>query len=80
MLLFIIEDMTYLPAMDLEKISVNDVLAAVRIEMSERNNILKRIEALSEIDAIMTRIDEAVYRSVENETLKDLVIPGVRRQ
>ena len=80
MILMVSEDMSYLPAMDLEKITVNDILAAVRIETGERNGILKRIEALSAIDAVMARIDEAVYRSVENETLKDFVIPGVHRQ
>ena len=80
MLLMVSEDMSYLPAMDLEKISLNHILAAVRIETGERNGILKRIEALSEIDAIMARIDEAGYRSVENETLKDLVIRGIHRQ
>jgi membrane protein len=80
MLLMVSEDMSYLPAMDLEKISLNHILAAVRIETGERNGILKRIEELSEIDAIMARIDEAGYRSVENETLKDLVIRGIHRQ
>lgn len=68
------EDSTYLPARDIETITVNEILSAVRIEVGEKDGLLKRVGARPEIEVLFSRIDEAGYRSIEKETLKQLVL------
>jgi len=67
------EPPAYLPAKDLETISIGEILDVVRISGDEALAGNKFI-AIPEVDGLISQIDDALYRSVENKTLKSLII------
>jgi membrane protein len=66
------EPPAYLPAKDLESISIREILDAVRISGDEALAGNKFI-AIPEVDDLISHTDDALYRSVKNKTLKSLI-------
>ena len=69
------EPPAYLPAKDLETISIREILDVVRISEDEALAGNKFI-AIPKVDGMISQMDDALYQSVKNETLKDLIISG----
>lgn len=67
------EPLAYLPAKDLETISIREILDVVRISGDESLAGNKFI-AIPEVDSLISQADDALYRSVKNKTLKSLII------
>jgi len=67
------EPPAYLPAKDLETISISEILDAVRISSDETLAGNKFI-AIPEVDGLINQTDDALYQSVKNKTLKSLII------
>ncbi|MDX1501988.1 MAG: YhjD/YihY/BrkB family envelope integrity protein [Thermoanaerobaculia bacterium] len=70
------EDDRYLPARALEKISVSDILEAVRAADEGPLSSPSRMPAEESVDALERRIEEAVHQAVGEATLRDLVLAG----
>jgi membrane protein len=69
------ETPAYLPAKDLETISIGEILGAVRISGEEALAGGKLI-AIPEVDRLIGQTDDALYQSVKNKTLKSLIASG----
>jgi len=67
------EPPAYLPAKDLETISIKEILDAARISGDEALAGNKFI-AIPEVDILISQADDALYQSVQNKTLKSLII------
>jgi membrane protein len=67
------EPPAYLPAKDLETISIREILDAVRISGDEVFAGNKFI-TIPEVDRLISQTDDALYLSVKNKTLKSLII------
>ena len=65
----------YLPAKDLETISIGEILDAVRTSGDEALAGIKLI-AIPEVEHLISRTDDALYQSVKNRTLKSLLASG----
>ena len=63
----------YLPAKDLDVISVREILDIVRQDGEEMLAGSKFI-AVPAVDTLTQRIDKAVYQAVEHETLRSLIV------
>jgi len=65
----------YFPARDLEMITVKEVIDAVRTSREGDGNKAEAILEIPEIDVIMKKIEEGIAGSLENATVKTLVLP-----
>ena len=63
----------YLPAKDLETIFIKEILEVARISGDEAL-AGNKFMAIPEVDGLISRTDDALYLSVKNKTLKDLII------
>jgi membrane protein len=68
------EPPAYLPARDMETISLKQLIDAVRTGEKEALTVEKKILSKQEVDRFMKKMDDALADSAGNETLKDLVI------
>ena len=68
------EPPAYLPAKDLEVITLNEIISAVRISGEETHGTSKSLASIPEIDDIMKHIEQAITLSLDKQTLKDLVL------
>ncbi|GMT46807.1 MAG: hypothetical protein IEMM0007_0373 [bacterium] len=64
----------YLPARDIEKIKLKDLLGCVRTAGEDTCSIEERFHSVSEVDRVMKRVDNAIGAALAEETLKDLVL------
>jgi membrane protein len=67
------EPPAYLPARDLEAITLNDIISAVRVSGKDAPISGKSLAAIPAVDDIMKHIEDAISLSLEKQTLKDLV-------
>jgi len=65
---------TYLPAYDLETLSLHDIIFAIRESGENKSHSLKHLAAESSVIQIQTEIDESIKLSLKGKTLKDLSI------
>ncbi|MGI9534255.1 MAG: YhjD/YihY/BrkB family envelope integrity protein [Thermodesulfobacteriota bacterium] len=64
---------TYLPARDLELISLKEIIYTARTNEQSEMFIDKTGKSLSDVDSILKNIDLSINESLENKSLKDLV-------
>ncbi len=64
----------YLPARDIEKIKLKDLLGSVRTAGEDSCSIEERFHSVSEVDQVMKRVDKAIGAALGEETLKALVL------
>lgn len=70
------EPPAYLPAKDLETITLNEIVGAVRVA-GDGTNVSDRTPVLiPAVEGVMKHIEDAIYASLENRTLKDLILTG----
>lgn len=67
------EPPAYLPAKDLEMITLNEIIRAVRISGEDTHISAKSLASVPEVDVIIKYIEEAITLSLDKQTLKDLV-------
>lgn len=67
------EPAAYLPAKDLEMITLNEIINAVRIAGEDTHASSRSLASIPEINRIMTHIEQAIAISLDKQTLKDLV-------
>jgi len=65
---------TYLPAYDLETLSLHDIIFAIRESGENKSHSLKHIGFESSVIQIQQEIDESIEQSLKDKTLKDLSI------
>ena len=65
---------TFLPAYDLQTISLHDIVSAIRSSGESRRNSLDNLQIETDVKAIQTDIDAAVEASLKHKTLKDLSV------
>jgi len=70
---------SYLPARDTDKISVYDILNALRCMSEDTLEMKKQTMANPAIDHLTQAIDEAILHSVQARTLRDLIIDENQR-
>jgi membrane protein len=68
------EPPAYLPARDLEMITLNEIISAVRISGEDAHSASRSLSSIPEVDGIMQHIDDAITSSLGAQTLKDLVL------
>jgi len=64
---------TYIPAKDLELISLEEIINVSRTNQQSENFINKTETNLKEVDRVLNDIDTSIYESLEKMSLKDLV-------
>lgn len=64
---------TYIPAKDLELISLEEIINVSRTNQQSENFISKTETNLKEVDRVLNDIDTSIYESLEKMSLKDLV-------
>lgn len=67
------EPPAYLPAKDLETITLNEIISAVRLSGEDSHSSSKSIASIPEVDGVMKHIEQAITLSLDKQTLKDLV-------
>jgi membrane protein len=67
------EPPAYLPAKELESITLNEIISAVRISGEDSHVASKSLASIPEINGIMKHIEQAIALSLDKQTLKDLV-------
>lgn len=67
------EPPAFLPAKDLDTITLNEIISAVRISGEETHGASKSLVSMPEINGIMKHIEQAIILSLDKQTLKDLV-------
>ncbi len=67
------EPPAYLPGKDLERITLNEIIASVRISGEDTHSNTQSLASLPEVDGIMKHIEQAITLSLDRQTLKDLV-------
>ena len=65
---------TYLPAFDLETLSLHDIISAIRESDETRSHSLERIDAEGSVIQIQKEIDESIEQLLKDRSLKDLSI------
>lgn len=68
------EPPAYLPAKDLETITLNEIISSVRISGEDTHISAKSLASVPEINGIMKHIEQAITLSLDKQTLKDLVL------
>jgi len=63
---------TFLPAYDMETLSLYDIISAIRESGETRNHSLERIETEDCVIQIQKDIDESIEQLLKDKTLKDL--------
>jgi membrane protein len=70
------EPPAYLPAKDLETITLNEIVGAVRVAGDGTNISYRTPVLIPAVEGVMKHIEDAIYASLENRTLKDLILTG----
>jgi len=68
------EPLIYLPGRDMETISLNEIISAVRISGEDTHISSKSLASVPEIKGIMKHMEQAIALSLDKKTLKDLVL------
>lgn len=68
------EPPAYLPAKDLDMITLNEIISAVRISGEDAYSVSGSLSPIPEVDGLMKHIDQAIILSLDKQTLKDLVL------
>lgn len=63
---------TYLPAYDLEALSLHDIISSIRCSGESKNHSLDLIEAEYDVKHLQQEIDNAIEEVLKKKTLKDL--------
>ena len=63
----------YLPARDLESISLQELIDTVRQVNRDTSAVAIHLVPLPEVDRVMDKMDAAIAESLGEKTLKDLV-------
>ncbi len=74
------EPPAYLPAKDIESISLKEVIDSVRASRAEFYESGEKLLSLPEVDGIVRQIDKAISASLESETIKGLVLSAKERE
>jgi membrane protein len=64
----------YLPAKDIEKITLKEVFNSVRVAEEETFLIEERFLSIPEIDKVIKRIDNAIEKTLGEDTIKNLIL------
>jgi membrane protein len=64
----------YLPARDIEKIKLKELLDSIRVDEEKTYSIEDELPSTPEIDRIMRRIDDATKNALGEEAIKDIVL------
>jgi len=70
----------YVPAQDMETLPVKHILDAVRSGDEESGLMPWRLSKEPVVDQMMQAADEAVDKTMRNQTLKDMVLAGVEKK
>jgi membrane protein len=70
------EPPAYLPARDIETITLREILDFIRSAEEDDYKVEERFLALPEVDGVVREIDEAIGKTLGGETVKDLVLKG----
>lgn len=68
------EPPAYLPAKDLETITLSEIIGTVRISGEETHIASKSLASVPEVDDLMKQIEQAIAVSLDKQTLKDLIL------
>lgn len=68
------EPPAYLPARDMETITLKELLDSVRVAEKETHSIESRVDAIQEVDGVIKRLDEAIKNALGDKTVKSLVL------
>jgi DNA-binding IscR family transcriptional regulator len=64
---------TYIPAKDLELISLEEIINASRTNEQSEQFIDMTDNKFRQVDSVLNNIDFSIYQSLENRNLKDFV-------
>jgi membrane protein len=65
---------TFLPAYDIETLSLYDIISSIRAAEETANNSLDQLQAEDDVLQIQHSIDESIKATLRKKTLKDLSI------
>lgn len=65
---------TYLPAYDLETISLHDIILSVRCSGENKNHVLEMIETEDKVKQLQKEIDASIETLLTDKSLKDLSV------
>ncbi|HEB75095.1 MAG TPA: YihY/virulence factor BrkB family protein [Nitrospirae bacterium] len=68
------DPVTYLPARDIERIRLKDLLCSVRAAEEGASLVDKRFHSVAEVDRVMNRIDGAIEAALGGDTIEDIVL------
>ncbi|MBI5846465.1 MAG: YihY family inner membrane protein [Nitrospirae bacterium] len=68
------EPSAYLPAKDLETITLHEIISAIRISGEDADAASRLHASIPEIDELIKHIEDAITLSLDRQTLKDLVL------
>jgi membrane protein len=68
----------YLPARDIETITLGEVIGAVRCSEGSASVVEDRFLSLPGVDEVARRMDDAIGDALGEQTVKDLVLAGMR--
>ncbi|MBI5073592.1 MAG: hypothetical protein HZB62_00235 [Nitrospirae bacterium] len=66
------EPPAYLPGKDPEMITLNEIIASVRISGEDAHSDSGSLASMPEVDGIMKHIEQAIALSLDKQTLKEL--------
>jgi membrane protein len=64
----------YIPARDIETITISDVLSSVRDSGKEMPSVEQSIASIPEVNRVMDLLDDSISNSLGSKTMKDLVL------
>ena len=64
---------TYIPAKDLELISLKEIIDTSRINEKSERFINQTDIDFVDVDSVIESMDDSIYKTLENRNLKDLV-------
>lgn len=64
----------YLPAKDIETITLTEILDSARTNKEDPRSVERRSFSAPQVDDIMSKVDEAVESALKEKTVKDLVL------
>ncbi|MGH7806821.1 MAG: hypothetical protein ACRENT_01880, partial [Thermodesulfobacteriota bacterium] len=70
---------SYLPARDIETIKLKEILDTARNNNGVSNVILKRLSVITEVDAVLERVENSIENALGGGTVKSLVLSCKQR-
>jgi membrane protein len=65
---------SYLPARDIETIKLKEILDTARNNKEVSKAIENRLSSITEVDAVLERVDDSIESALGEQTVKSLVL------